>query len=309
MLVPAICPKCGGALEVDDSQEAAVCKYCSTPFIAEKAINNYINQHNTYINSATIVSKDTADRMFVKAIDLTKISKFQQAYDAFVEMSLEYPGDWRSWLGISLLRMHIKKSTALDIDPKVLSIFPKCILKLLNEPEAPLEYSEVKRLENGLVVAGRARDSSYQAKLKAENDLVMLEKQKGIFEKAMLFCFGGAGLGFIMFVLSIFFIKDHDMGVGLFLLSLIMMVILGISGMTCVAKVFSDSNSITKLKDNVISMDNIVNLNTQKYDQMQVNYNELKNKMNEKLARKNVNNVEDYYFYVLQLNPAMVENR
>ena len=99
------------------------------------------------------------------------------------------------------------------------------------------------------------------------------------------------------------------MGVGLFLLSLIMMVILGISGMTCVAKVFSDSNSITKLKDNVISMDNIVNLNTQKYDQMQANYNELKNKMNEKLARKNVNNVEDYYFYVLQLNPVMVENR
>ena len=46
MLVPAICPNCGGTLKIDDKQEAAVCKYCSTPFISEKAINNYITHNN-----------------------------------------------------------------------------------------------------------------------------------------------------------------------------------------------------------------------------------------------------------------------
>lgn len=40
-LVPAKCTNCGGALDVDPNQEAAVCKYCGTPFIVEKAINNY----------------------------------------------------------------------------------------------------------------------------------------------------------------------------------------------------------------------------------------------------------------------------
>ena len=40
-LVPAICTQCGATLEVDPSQEAAVCKFCNTPFIIEKAINNY----------------------------------------------------------------------------------------------------------------------------------------------------------------------------------------------------------------------------------------------------------------------------
>ena len=40
-MVPAICTQCGATLEVDPSLEAAVCKHCNTPFIVEKAINNY----------------------------------------------------------------------------------------------------------------------------------------------------------------------------------------------------------------------------------------------------------------------------
>ncbi|MBO7676309.1 MAG: hypothetical protein J6S49_02170 [Erysipelotrichaceae bacterium] len=40
-LVPAICSQCGATLEVDPSQEAAVCRFCNTPFVIEKAINNY----------------------------------------------------------------------------------------------------------------------------------------------------------------------------------------------------------------------------------------------------------------------------
>lgn len=44
-LVPAICTQCGGQLEVDPAQEAAVCPFCGTPFIVSKAINNYNTVH------------------------------------------------------------------------------------------------------------------------------------------------------------------------------------------------------------------------------------------------------------------------
>lgn len=47
-IVPAICTQCGAQLDVDDSKEAAVCPYCNTAFIVEKAINNY---HNTYVTN------------------------------------------------------------------------------------------------------------------------------------------------------------------------------------------------------------------------------------------------------------------
>ena len=40
-LVPAKCTQCGASLQVDNSLDAAVCQFCNTPFIVEKAINNY----------------------------------------------------------------------------------------------------------------------------------------------------------------------------------------------------------------------------------------------------------------------------
>jgi len=40
-IVPARCTQCGAGLNVDDNLDAAVCEYCHTPFIIEKAINQY----------------------------------------------------------------------------------------------------------------------------------------------------------------------------------------------------------------------------------------------------------------------------
>lgn len=46
-LVAAKCTQCGANIEVDDTKEAGICKYCGTAFITEKAITNY----NTYITN------------------------------------------------------------------------------------------------------------------------------------------------------------------------------------------------------------------------------------------------------------------
>ena len=46
-LVAAKCTQCGANIEVDETKEAGICKYCGTAFITEKAINNY----NTYITN------------------------------------------------------------------------------------------------------------------------------------------------------------------------------------------------------------------------------------------------------------------
>lgn len=65
-LVPAVCTQCGAALEVDPSQEAAVCPYCNMPYIVEKAVRNY-NIRNAKIEHADTVNidmKGTADSFF-----------------------------------------------------------------------------------------------------------------------------------------------------------------------------------------------------------------------------------------------------
>ncbi|MDR1640500.1 MAG: leucine-rich repeat domain-containing protein, partial [Clostridiales bacterium] len=49
-LVPAICTQCGARLNVDSSSDAAICKYCGTPFVVEKAVNLYsVSANNVYI--------------------------------------------------------------------------------------------------------------------------------------------------------------------------------------------------------------------------------------------------------------------
>ena len=40
-LVPAKCTNCGANLTIDSTKDAAICEYCHTPFVTEKAINNY----------------------------------------------------------------------------------------------------------------------------------------------------------------------------------------------------------------------------------------------------------------------------
>ena len=68
-LVPAICTQCGAALEVDPTQEAAVCRYCNTHFIVDKAIQKYtIEQANIekieHVDTVNINTKSTAESFF-----------------------------------------------------------------------------------------------------------------------------------------------------------------------------------------------------------------------------------------------------
>lgn len=46
-VVAARCTQCGANIEVDQTKEAGICKYCGTAFITEKAISNY----NTYVTN------------------------------------------------------------------------------------------------------------------------------------------------------------------------------------------------------------------------------------------------------------------
>lgn len=60
-LVAAKCTQCGGVLEVDSTHDAAICKYCGTPFITEKAINNYNVTNNIQASVVNIYGGNSAD--------------------------------------------------------------------------------------------------------------------------------------------------------------------------------------------------------------------------------------------------------
>lgn len=62
--VQAKCTNCGGILAVDDSKDVFVCPYCNTPFIVEKAINNFNVTNNIQANTVYINCENSGKRDF-----------------------------------------------------------------------------------------------------------------------------------------------------------------------------------------------------------------------------------------------------
>lgn len=60
-LVNAKCTNCGANLEVDSAKDAAICRYCGSAFIVEKAINNYNVTTHLSANVVNVFGKQSAD--------------------------------------------------------------------------------------------------------------------------------------------------------------------------------------------------------------------------------------------------------
>ncbi len=62
-LVNAKCTSCGGDLQVDNTKDAWICPFCGTPFIVEKAINNFnvTNYNQIHANVVNIYGSETAE--------------------------------------------------------------------------------------------------------------------------------------------------------------------------------------------------------------------------------------------------------
>ena len=85
-LVPAKCPQCGAQLKVNSEQDAAICEYCNTPFVIEKAINNYnvVNNFtgaNVVIHESDITSVDNLLTLARRAISDSSYTKAAGYYD------------------------------------------------------------------------------------------------------------------------------------------------------------------------------------------------------------------------------------
>lgn len=62
-LVNAKCTNCGANLKVDSAKDAAICEFCGSAYIVEKAINNYniTNNNNINANVVNIYGGNSAD--------------------------------------------------------------------------------------------------------------------------------------------------------------------------------------------------------------------------------------------------------
>ena len=83
-LVPAKCTECGANVTVDDSKDAAVCEFCGTAFITEKAINNYHITNNLNISNATInVTGVGVENLILRAEQFESKGDYEKAIEYY----------------------------------------------------------------------------------------------------------------------------------------------------------------------------------------------------------------------------------
>ena len=111
-LTPAICSRCGAVLQVNSNDEATICSYCNTPFITEKAINQYIviNGNQT----------KTAKDYFEKAISYYKIGEKEKGTQELIEAQRLDPnnGEILFYRGVydesNFWKVYLKKFTQMQ---------------------------------------------------------------------------------------------------------------------------------------------------------------------------------------------------
>lgn len=86
--IPAKCTQCGANIEVDDSRDAGICKFCGTAFVTEKAINHY-NIQNATIN----VSGFDINNLLIRARNFEKDGDSEKAieyYNRILDIDANY---------------------------------------------------------------------------------------------------------------------------------------------------------------------------------------------------------------------------
>ena len=90
--VPAKCTQCGANIEVDNTKEAAICSFCGTAFITEKAIQNFVTNYNNTYNVTENVTKiiygnekDEGSDFFNRGIAHLGLDEFSKAEGCFAK--------------------------------------------------------------------------------------------------------------------------------------------------------------------------------------------------------------------------------
>ncbi len=103
-LVAAICTQCGSQLEIDSTKEAAICPFCSTPFVTETAINNYNTTNVTNIGKLhadviNVSDESSIDNRVKAGETFLKLGEYRNASEVFEKLTEECPYDYRGWWG------------------------------------------------------------------------------------------------------------------------------------------------------------------------------------------------------------------
>lgn len=148
-LKPAICTQCGGLIEVDDTKEAGICKFCGTAFITEKVVNQYVTQNNysgatfNFQNGVDIENLYTLARRAVNSENIEEVVKY------YSQIRERNPNDWESVFYYSIFTDQSVQSSI------------ECVFEILSSNGMSFDERKKVMLEIADVTYNRNNNYSY----------------------------------------------------------------------------------------------------------------------------------------------------
>ena len=120
-LVAARCTQCNGEIEVDNTKEAGICRYCGTAFITEKAINNYntyVTHNNNFAGAVININSRDCSKYVELADSAFKGNNWSECY-RYASLALEIdPASCEAWK----FKMMGAMMTSVTKDLKIMEI-------------------------------------------------------------------------------------------------------------------------------------------------------------------------------------------
>ncbi|MBO4428647.1 MAG: hypothetical protein J5832_01700 [Clostridia bacterium] len=158
---------------MDDSKEAAICPFCNTPYIVEKAINNYITTitNNIQAQNVTIVGGKDFNQIFNAAKALLGVS-LQKGIETCEEALSLQPDNYEVWV----LRAKYKIISAASTKDSVLKINELTPKDRISEVSKDLISFAISRISQDTLSEGYQRlvDTYFELdKLSPEDSVTM----------------------------------------------------------------------------------------------------------------------------------------
>lgn len=193
-LVPAKCTQCGATLSIDSAQDAAICSFCNTPFVVEKAINNYSVTNNTNIGAVEHLHVEGArsvESRLRSAETLVELHDYYKALKSFKALADDYVYEWRAWWGMARAKtcdytnvVGLREYEKGDVEEwanRAIQLAPAVekprLEKTFNEYKDA--YNKAKHAERVEIVGGETNLSRIEGMSQAE----LLERYKKLYDE------------------------------------------------------------------------------------------------------------------------------
>ena len=174
-LVQAKCTNCGGKLQVDSTKEAAICPYCGSAYIVDKAVQHFQVTNNNWFNGAKIIQEDGFKKLIEAAEGYVRLGDFETAISTYVRITKEYPQKGEGWLGLVKLEID-KEIKKFDINLN----YGSNSIDNLRKIGTPNQINELEALLNELHQEYERRKETVSSKIKSLNNLYDCLNEKNI---------------------------------------------------------------------------------------------------------------------------------